>query len=367
MCGTDDDEILESRKSDKARTVRRRRACKCGCRWTTNEIIEKGSATLEHSKASDPSATRVSPKVRFFVLSRDDFRCRYCGARDVELTMDHVIPMSAPIPDGQDRNDVMRSRHLADNLVTACMACNVGKSNTTGSPLVVLGKSEKDTTGELLIAPDATCSVGGVRGGLPSGSVPGLLFPDPIQISSSNSVEIAKTGARAKRIAGQVASPQFVEFWALWPRKVDRAASIASWNRQGLDTIAVAVMVGLRAQLAYFARSPIDKVPHGATWLNGRRWEADPSAFVIAPPATNGSAPAPSDSYCGPYHRDSRNWVRPSFTPKPTCPGCKHYRAANTTRASEPERLPDWMGPTKPAAWTPEQQAEAEALRKARG
>lgn len=210
-------------------------------------------------------------------------------------------------------------------------------------------------------------SKGGRGGYEPSGSVPGLLFPDPIRISSSNSVEIAKTGARAKRTTGQAASPQFVEFWVLWPRKVDRAASMASWQRQNLDALAFEVMVGLRAQLAYFARSPIDKVPHGATWLNGRRWEADPSAFVIAPPATNGSAPAPSDSYCGPYHRDSRNWNRPSFTPKPTCPGCKHYRAATQIRQSEPEPLPDWMGPKKPAAWTPEQQAEAEALRKARG
>lgn len=56
--------------------------------------------------------------LRFAVLSRDDFRCRYCGRRapDVVLHVDHIIP---------------RSRGGAtemENLATACSQCNTGKS-----------------------------------------------------------------------------------------------------------------------------------------------------------------------------------------------------------------------------------------------
>jgi hypothetical protein len=60
----------------------------------------------------------VGPKLRFDVFKRDAFTCQYCGRRapDVILYLDHVIPAC------QGGKDV---KH---NLVTACEACNLGKS-----------------------------------------------------------------------------------------------------------------------------------------------------------------------------------------------------------------------------------------------
>lgn len=60
----------------------------------------------------------VSKRTRFEVLRRDNFTCRYCGAKapDVELHVDHVHPRL------HGGNDHPR------NLVAACKDCNLGKS-----------------------------------------------------------------------------------------------------------------------------------------------------------------------------------------------------------------------------------------------
>jgi hypothetical protein len=63
----------------------------------------------------------VSKKLRFEVFRRDNFACRYCGksAQDgAILEPDHVTPVSRG------------GRDAATNLVTACLECNSGKSDT---------------------------------------------------------------------------------------------------------------------------------------------------------------------------------------------------------------------------------------------
>ena len=60
----------------------------------------------------------VSERIRYQVLSRDNFRCRSCGRGandDVKLTVDHVRPV-----DWGGTNDI-------SNLLTLCEECNRGK------------------------------------------------------------------------------------------------------------------------------------------------------------------------------------------------------------------------------------------------
>lgn len=59
----------------------------------------------------------LSKKTRFEVFKRDGFKCVYCGAHPPEeiLHVDHVHPVA----DGGG-NEI-------DNLVTACLPCNLGK------------------------------------------------------------------------------------------------------------------------------------------------------------------------------------------------------------------------------------------------
>jgi hypothetical protein len=69
----------------------------------------------------------VSKRLRYEVLRRDKYSCRYCGATapDVKLTVDHVHPVS--LGGGDD----------PANLVAACKDCNAGKtSSSPDAPLV---------------------------------------------------------------------------------------------------------------------------------------------------------------------------------------------------------------------------------------
>lgn len=69
----------------------------------------------------------VSKRLRYEVLHRDNFACRYCAAAapDVVLTVDHVTPTALGGPDDPG------------NLVTACGDCNSGKAASNPSASVV--------------------------------------------------------------------------------------------------------------------------------------------------------------------------------------------------------------------------------------
>jgi len=70
----------------------------------------------------------ISKRVRFEVLRRDGFRCRYCGTSATDgagLVVDHVIPTALG---GTDE---------PSNLVAACSDCNAGKAATAPSAEMV--------------------------------------------------------------------------------------------------------------------------------------------------------------------------------------------------------------------------------------
>lgn len=62
-------------------------------------------------------ASDVWKRLRDFAFRRDDYTCRYCGARAVRLECDHVVPVSRG------------GSHELTNLVTACFSCNRSKRN----------------------------------------------------------------------------------------------------------------------------------------------------------------------------------------------------------------------------------------------
>jgi hypothetical protein len=69
----------------------------------------------------------ISKRLRYEVLRRDNYTCRYCGARapEVKITVDHVVPVALG---GTDE---------PSNLAAACGDCNGGKtSSSPDAPLV---------------------------------------------------------------------------------------------------------------------------------------------------------------------------------------------------------------------------------------
>lgn len=69
----------------------------------------------------------ITKRLRYEVLRRDNYSCRYCGrsAPEVKLTVDHVVPVALG---GSDE---------PSNLVAACADCNAGKSSVPAdAPLI---------------------------------------------------------------------------------------------------------------------------------------------------------------------------------------------------------------------------------------
>lgn len=63
---------------------------------------------------------RISAKLRYEVLRRDRYACRFCGrtAPEAVLHIDHVVPRA------------QGGRDVASNLQVLCDECNLGKSMT---------------------------------------------------------------------------------------------------------------------------------------------------------------------------------------------------------------------------------------------
>lgn len=101
-----------------------------GIPWAGAVRITKPDGTVEHERAltyrerrnlgktgSAKRRPRIPAKVRAQVLARDLYTCMYCGDVAGPFVMDHIRPYSKG---GWD--------HPA-NLATACIPCNIKKSN----------------------------------------------------------------------------------------------------------------------------------------------------------------------------------------------------------------------------------------------
>lgn len=98
-------------------------SCRVVCPDGVERLMVQGTPERLQPQFMSPVRNRreaIPVGLRFEVLSRDGFRCVYCGrgAPDVELHLDHAKPYSKGGPS------------TAANLVTACQDCNFGKSDT---------------------------------------------------------------------------------------------------------------------------------------------------------------------------------------------------------------------------------------------
>lgn len=85
--------------------------------WLTD--LGEDAAVRQAVKRNGSRSRSLSPSRRFEVLRRDGFTCTYCGRQppEVSLQVDHVIPWSKG------------GTHDLANLRTACVECNLGKSD----------------------------------------------------------------------------------------------------------------------------------------------------------------------------------------------------------------------------------------------
>ena len=89
---------------------------KMSCKFI-EQRIKKSKAELERRHRLGIRNSNAWTILRFKILKRDNFTCRYCGSKapEVKLHVDHII---ARYNGGTD--DI-------SNLITACVECNYGK------------------------------------------------------------------------------------------------------------------------------------------------------------------------------------------------------------------------------------------------
>lgn len=88
------------------------------------------TARERHCRRRGRTSSWIRPVKRLAIYLRDDFQCQYCGrklndAPAREVTLDH-LECQVDHPTGKLPNG--HSVHDESNLVTACLACNSGRS-----------------------------------------------------------------------------------------------------------------------------------------------------------------------------------------------------------------------------------------------
>jgi hypothetical protein len=86
---------------------------------------------------------------------------------------------------------------------------------------------------------------------------------------------ISKQSSLGDRRSNEPLPPGFGDFWALYPRRVGKADAIRAWVRQRPPAAEArtALVWQIEAWDSERPPRPTEKIPHPATWLNGRRWE----------------------------------------------------------------------------------------------
>jgi len=77
-----------------------------------------------------------------------------------------------------------------------------------------------------------------------------------------------------------VYSPEFMEFWAAYPRQAGKGDAWAAWQKIAEpvpDVPTLLAAVAAAAKTEQWKRDDKRFIPHPATWLNQRRWEDSPT------------------------------------------------------------------------------------------
>lgn len=101
-------------------------------------------------------------------------------------------------------------------------------------------------------------------------SVPYRADPDPNTPLPPKGGQVELLPRQAKPKKGIAPSAAFARFWEVYPRHVAKQAAIKAWPG---DEMLPVIMRALDWQAPEFRKREQDKIPHPATWLNGKRWE----------------------------------------------------------------------------------------------
>ena len=103
------------------------------------------------------------------------------------------------------------------------------------------------------------------------GTVNGAMVLEPINTINKKETKNIKQKLLS---ASEDARDRFGEFWAAYPRKVNKMRAAKIWKSQKLDERATEILADISKRKALDAQwLQLQYIPHPTTYLNGQRWE----------------------------------------------------------------------------------------------
>ena len=101
-----------------------------------------------------------------------------------------------------------------------------------------------------------------------------------VQLST---VQFIKERAPTAHKSVKTAVHSFDDFWSIWPRKEGKANASKAWDKATRRTSDEVIYAAALMYVNHPHRPAKQFVPHGATWLNGERWnDGEPTATETA-------------------------------------------------------------------------------------
>jgi hypothetical protein len=107
----------------------------------------------------------------------------------------------------------------------------------------------------------------------------------PMKQASSVSVSSSSSKHKNKSIARASPSPVgFDNFWNAYPKKIAKPKAIQAWKKLKIEE-QILVLAGLESwkRAEQWNRDNGQFIPYPATFLNQRRWEDQPTGFLVKP------------------------------------------------------------------------------------
>lgn len=235
------------------------------------------------------TALHRDPKLTATVRMRDEGRCRYCGVlvnwtdrRGITgATYDHIDPNGA---------------NTLDNVVVACRGCNSSKAGRTpegaGMELLPAGSTgpsgPKPPGGATVRKPPRTVSAPAPTPVSSSDldpyldtTHPGVQTLSDLPIHTYPHQVVKKTPplrgiAAAPRTARATAGPEFEEFYAAYPRRVEPQDAARAYLKAIKTTTHRDLMIATRRFAIECREREKRFIPYPASWLNAGGYESEP-------------------------------------------------------------------------------------------
>lgn len=177
----------------------------------------------------------VSRRLRYEILRRDNYTCRYCRSTGNELTVDHVKPTALGGTDDPS------------NLVAACKDCNAGKSSNSPDAALVARVDEDAVRWAAAVRRAAERWLAAQQDGWAYGDVVGRAW------DGSNEA--------------------YRRSWARLPD--DWTDSVEQWRALGIPAEMVADSIGVAMRAKHVPPSGVWRYACGVVWAKYKQLQAD--------------------------------------------------------------------------------------------